>query len=259
MTRFCQLAFAAALVATSAGAARADTPADAEELYRDGQSAYDAGDYDKAIAAWQRSYDISDEPALLFNLGQAHRLRGKPGDCTLARAAYTKFLAHDPAPEQRTATERFLASIQACAAREDERAEPTTTPPATALPAPQPPSSVPVDEPGRRRSLRIAGLSLGAGGIALVATGLYFGHRARALGDEVTTECASGCDWGVYRHKQDDGQRAQTLQWVGYATGVAALVAGGALYWLGSRAPAASRLALVPRPDGGTVTWVARW
>ena len=63
-----------------ARAALADAPT-AEQLYHAGQTAYDDKRYDDALAAWQKSYELSHLPALEFNIAQAYRLRGKPGDC----------------------------------------------------------------------------------------------------------------------------------------------------------------------------------
>ena len=50
-------------------AAHAQTSA--EDLYTEGQAAYDRADYTTAVGKWQASYDVSKESGLLFNLAQA--------------------------------------------------------------------------------------------------------------------------------------------------------------------------------------------
>jgi tetratricopeptide (TPR) repeat protein len=56
--------------------ARADERALAREHYQKGTKAYDLGVYDEAIKEYMEAYRIKDDPAILYNLGQAHRLAG---------------------------------------------------------------------------------------------------------------------------------------------------------------------------------------
>jgi hypothetical protein len=96
-------------------------------------------------------------------------------------------------------------------------------------------------------------------GVVAVATGLYFGHRASALGDEVTTACRSGCDWATYRAKDADGRSAETKQYVFLGIGAAAIIGGGVLYWLGMSDPQEASVTVAPSGDGAAITWSTRW
>jgi tetratricopeptide (TPR) repeat protein len=233
--------------------AGAGGPGDAEQLYNQGQAAFDAKRYDDALVAWQKSFDLSHEAGLQFNLAQAYRLRGQKGDCASAATAYRKFIAQDPMSSRRPIAERFAADSEKCAAAENPVSVTATAP------------EVPPNDPGTAgspasgRGKRIAGLALVGGGALLVATGFYVGHTATALGDEVTSACTGGCDWAVYGPKDADGRRAQRNQYIFHGLGVAAVLGGSVLYWLGSRERAPSRIAIVPRVDGAAVAWSGSW
>jgi tetratricopeptide (TPR) repeat protein len=76
--------------------------------------------------------------------------------------------------------------------------------------------------------LRIGGIACGAAGLASVGTAIYYYTRARTLSDRVSNSQTPTTS--------DDqaGRNAETMQWVFYAVGAGALVAGTVLYWLGS-------------------------
>ena len=74
-----------ALVVTGARAGRTEESpavAEARALYTDGLRLYRAGVYDEAIAKLQASYRLVPAPGLLYDMAQAHRLKG---DCAAAR------------------------------------------------------------------------------------------------------------------------------------------------------------------------------
>ncbi|HJX66365.1 MAG TPA: tetratricopeptide repeat protein [Polyangia bacterium] len=76
--------------------------------------------------------------------------------------------------------------------------------------------------------LRIGGIACGVAGLASVGTAIYYYTRARSLSDRVTnSQTPTASD-------DQAGKDAQTMQWVFYGVGAAALVAGTVLYWLGS-------------------------
>jgi tetratricopeptide (TPR) repeat protein len=73
---------------------------------------------------------------------------------------------------------------------------------------------------------RTAGITTAIGGVALIGTGIGFGLAARAAADDVRRQ------WNLARHRA--GQRYETLQWVSYGIGAAALATGGLMYLYGS-------------------------
>lgn len=136
----------------------------AERLSAEAAEAYSAGNYEKAIALWQQSYDLSKEPELFEHLGNAYERTGRPRE---ARAALSKW--RDVAPQaQRALLNRRIASLDARIARLDaetpEEPLPEKTPP-PAKPEPQLP-------PPDAQTLSIPGLVLFSVGGALVFTGV---------------------------------------------------------------------------------------
>jgi tetratricopeptide (TPR) repeat protein len=227
-----------------AGRIAAAQPNDAERLYTEGQTAYDDKRYDEAIAAWQRAYDLSHLPALVFNLAQAHRLKG---ECTKAVETYQTFIKLDPTSPQRADAEGLLKEIQPCA---DKPVEPKVVP-ETHVPPPPP-------NPGHGK--RVAGIAAAGAGAVLVLAGAYFGSRAESLASDVKAACSTGhCEWtSDLAGKDADGRSDEKRQYILYGVGAAALVTSGVLYYLGSHEHAPA-ITVTPRPDGAAVTWSGSW
>ncbi len=232
---------AAATLTIAFARAIASAEPSAEEIYEEGQAAYDRGDFATAIARWQSSYELSKQPLLVLNVAQAYRLAG---DCPRALSTYQQYVTLDPASEQRSLADGFIAELSAQCGRRTEAVKR-------------------VEQPSDTRSrtggdTRIAGLVTGGVGVAVLATGLVFGRRAVALGDEVTRDCATACDWSVEKTKERDGKRYAAIGKVLDVAGVAAIAAGIGLYIYGARdrEPA---LAIQPRSTGATVSWSGTW
>jgi hypothetical protein len=228
----------------------------AETLYADGQTAYDRADYAAAIAKWQESYQLSGESGLLFNLAQARRLAG---NCAEALATYRRFLAADPAADQQHDLARELTrELEAqCGEHGEKHAERVDRPKID-----QKPASADLhdhgahgDSPGR--TTRIAGLVTGGVGLATIATGLYFGHRAQTLAGEVTAACRAECNWATWRDKDTAGRRDATIGHVLDVAGAVGVVGGGIMYYLGVSSP----VTVVPtsREGGVGIAWSGSW
>jgi tetratricopeptide (TPR) repeat protein len=65
-----------------------DASTRAKELYTEGKRYYDVADYDHAIQVWKDAYVLASAPMLLYNIGQAYRLKG---DCTQAMRFYANY------------------------------------------------------------------------------------------------------------------------------------------------------------------------
>lgn len=83
------------------------------------------------------------------------------------------------------------------------------------------------------RPLRIAGLAVGGAGALALVGGIVMGARAKSLSDEVSSDARKQPVGTFDRSKYDSGKRAETLEWVGYGVGAAALLGGAVLYWYG--------------------------
>lgn len=216
---------------------RAHAGPSAEALYDEGQRAYENGAFATAVAKWKQSYELSGAPGLLFNVAQALRLGG---DCAGALSTYRRFVEIDPTADQRVLADDFVRELEPkCGAR------------------PQTPSvERPRTNPGQ--TLKTAGLVTGGGGVVLVVTGLLFGRHAKALGDEVSKACLQECDWAAQRDKDATGRRYTGIGYGLDGLGIAAVVAGGVMYYVGQRE---SAVTVTPRPreGGATVTWSVCW
>lgn len=242
------------VTAAVSSVAQADTSTPAERLYYDGQAAFDARKYDDAIVAWEHSYALAKQPAILFNLAQAYRLRARPGDCTHANADYRKFIAEDPSSPQRPVAQGFLVEIQPCVDRED-----AATKPAKPI---APVVQTPPKQLASHSALPLAGVITGAAGVALVGTGLLFGRHASQVADQVAVACATGCTWNdALVSKQSSGQRAEHLMWAFDGVGAAAIVTGAILIWVGhSRSnETSSPVTISASSTSAVAAWSGRW
>lgn len=70
---------------------------------------FQEGRYDDAIAAFEAAYAIKQDPALLFNMGNAHRRAGHLED---ALATYQRLLAVDPETPQRAEVRGYMAELR---------------------------------------------------------------------------------------------------------------------------------------------------
>jgi tetratricopeptide (TPR) repeat protein len=150
----------------------ADTETEARALFANGQRMYDEGRYEQAIVAFLRAYELSQRPALLYNLANAYERLGNLEQAVESLNAYRVFA---PVADQ----DVLLARVQALERRLAER-------PATPVPAPSGvgnPTPMPLPEPAKpvRRSpapwiVTGIGLAAAVGGSA-VAAGTYGSSR----------------------------------------------------------------------------------
>lgn len=222
-------------IALLSNARAAPTP---ETLYNEGQAAYDRGDYALAVQRWQEAYRLSKEPALLFNLAQAHRLAN---ECEPALAGYRQFVAIDPTSEQRALAEQLVNELEGkCGAA----SQPLIV---------EPPSA----SPGAGERLKIVGIATGSAGAVSIVAGIALGHHGQTLGQEVTRACSVSCDWTAHRATDSAGRRDVAIGYALDGLGTAAVVGGALLYYLGERQNDVS----VSRPQEGgvVVTWSGAW
>jgi len=143
----------------------------ARRLFREGSQLYDQTEFDAAIARFEEAYQLSNLPALLFNIAQAYRLKG-PGQCAIALRYYQRYLRDEPETSNRQEIEELIQEMQVCAAAQDAPIAPALVEPVkTAAPiAPLPVEADVAPRPSRwPRWLAIFGgstLVVGAGGYA---------------------------------------------------------------------------------------------
>jgi hypothetical protein len=241
-----------------------------------------SGDYAKGVEILSDLFIDTRDATYIFNQGRCFEQNGR---CEDAITRFREYLrkAGDISPETRADTEKHIAECQAVLgakpspepARESagtsvpqSYAPPPPTvaspspPPAVASPPPFPASApepsglasaaMPAAHPGR--GLRVGGLVCGVLGAAAIGTGIYFYTRATYYSDKVTGQE----HWNP--SDEDAGRLAETLQWVFYGAGAAALVTGTVLYWVGWRAaePSGTTAGLAPMVGPGLAGISAR-
>jgi tetratricopeptide (TPR) repeat protein len=235
------LSLAAVLVGSAPRADAGCVPVLARQLSDRGRTLHELGDYEQAIAAFSRAYELAPTPALLFNLAQSYRLAG---NCPRAALLYRRYLATDPESDARAVAERHLAVVDACA--KHARA-PALGRALVAVDAPVAAGPLTVD---RGRGERRVGLITVGGGGVLLAVAAYYAHEASAASDQVTNGYAHG---GVgkqlaviERQGRDASDRATGLA----VTGGIVIAAGAILYLVGRHE---RRVTITPRAGGGDV------
>lgn len=266
-----------------AAAASENDRAAAREHFQKGTKFFDLGKFEDAVKEYEAAYELIDDPVLLYNIAQAHRLAGHT---ERALFFYRSFLRRNPNAKNQDEVNLKIAELQKAL---DQQAHAQGIPPSTPLPPPRtetttpstaPPSSAPstattqqppapapaaTSEPtpppsapaaavattpapvDRGRTKKLIGFGLvGLGGAALIGA-IVSTVLSKNETDAITTEAMSG---GVFdpaheHASQTDGVAAGVL----YGIGGAALAAGGVMIYLGyrdSKRGAAATAQIVP-------------
>src|SRR3954453_3022703 len=132
------------------GGARAQNVSEARKHYELGTKYYDLQRYADAAKEYEAAFVIKDDPALLFNIGQAYRLARNPRK---AIGAYRSYLRRVPNDSRRGEVQRRIADLQKQIDSEEQNAAspPTgTIPPSdearTTTPPPKPTTPPPAAE-----------------------------------------------------------------------------------------------------------------
>ena len=163
--------------------ARADARQDQEarDAFKVGRAAYESGDYQIAYDKFKESFQLSHEPALLYNIASALQGLKRPHDAAEALRSFLRLQPNDPDRpkiEQRIATleeeQRMIDAERAKAEAEAEAERKKSTPPPVDLtPPPSDVRNVVVHESGmteseRKHRRKVLAISLTVGGIVLV-------------------------------------------------------------------------------------------
>ena len=173
----------AILASLLSATAFADDTARARQLYQQGTTAFDLQRYADAAALYGEAYTLKNEPALLFNIGQAYRLAGS---YQKAIGAFRSFLRHVPNARNRAEVEARISDMQRLFDDQQKMKPPTNLEPlppqpvieaAPAVPVVPPPPAIvvaPAPPPAPRRRSRatlIAGITTAVAGAVLVGVG----------------------------------------------------------------------------------------
>lgn len=164
----------------------------AATLFAAAEIFFKAEEYERALAAYLESYELSSYPALLFNVGQCYRSLNKYRD---ALKAYQGYLDAVPNSPIRKEVERWIDELKPLAAQEQTQPtnEPAKVEPPKEAPvvAPTPLVPTPADTPESSASLRpfLLPLGLGLGGLALGSSAVAVQIQIQQS-DEITNALA---------------------------------------------------------------------
>ncbi len=208
---FAPLRVSAQAVASAppAGDERAANLKRAEELYRNGERLYTEGSYESAILAFQESYELSKEPQLLYNIGNAYE---RLGDFANSRRYLDQYRAFAPEKEREALSRRIQALDQRQKEKEqkerDAAAANQTNPVTNPQPDPNPPTNNPPTDqppPKKDRLFGPAAIALTAGVVVGLGLGVGFGLKATGQKKDALDQCM---DAGDGRFCSDAGQSA---------------------------------------------------
>jgi tetratricopeptide (TPR) repeat protein len=236
---------------------------------------YNVGRFEQSLELYTKAYERYQKPALLFNIGQCHRLLGH---YERALFFYHGFLREQPDSPNRALAERHIEESQraldaqrAAEAAESQRrasqvpspAPVASAPPTTAAPQPSVPAPVTPAEPSETHPpavLRIAGLATAGAGVILLGTGVALGLHAASLSNELTQVSAAHGMWSAqYQSDYDSGKSAASAANVLYVLGSVAIAGGAVLTWLGWPKAAPVGAAIAPLPGGASGSIVGRF
>jgi tetratricopeptide (TPR) repeat protein len=235
---------------------------------------YNLGRFEQALDLYTKAYERYSKAALLFNIGQCHRLLGH---YEKALFFYHGYLREQPDAPNRALAERHIEESQRAldAQRSAQEAESqrraahdAESVPAEASSAPAPaPVATPVgpsrEAPEVVRSsptLRIAGLATAGAGVVMLGTGVAFGLHASSVSNELQRLSSLHGTWSAqYQSDYDSGKSAATAATVFYILGATALAGGAVLTWLGWPKAHAVTTAFAPLPGGGSVAVAGRF
>ena len=229
-------------------------PSEAELESREAEAkrACDAGQVEEGARVLRELFRLTDDGTYIFNLGRCYQQNGQ---AQLAVPQFRAYLARpdvDPAAAARA--REHIATLDRPTPAAVVPAPTPPAPPAAAVPAvvsSSPPSAWPAASelvatspsppaPSPARAFRVGGLVTGGVGLAGLATGAVYALRTRSLEQEKSEALEQGnkpVEW--FAAHDEEGERAERRQWMFLGVGGAALLAGGALYYLGTRSEAA--------------------
>jgi tetratricopeptide (TPR) repeat protein len=220
----------------------------AREHYLTGLRLFERKRYREAIVHFRASYELSRQPALLFNLAQASRFER---DWSSALHFYQAFLRAAPSTPNRRDVEYWIQEMKRMGPSSEPA--PPPAPPAPPTPAPEP------EPPRPAGALRWVGVGLAGAGLLLGGTSVFFAWRARTTWDDLNDDPTAPTPppWTAerqasYQRAEDDERRA----WICAGAAVAAAGTGIVLYWLGSPRDAGSPAVTAAPVPGGAAAWL---
>ena len=226
---------------------------DPKALFERATVQFRLGQFHEAALTYERVYALHHDPALLYNCAQSYRLANEHEKALLL---YKSFLSSKPDAANREEVQGRIAELEAIVAEEKKAKErppndvaTAPAPPTPAVSAPTPPSTakaVPVDDRGKGRTKKIAGIALCGLAVGAVVGGIVTAVLSGQASDSINAAARSGQPFDP--SKESDGKADTIVSGVMFGVAGAAAVAGSVLLALGIRDSRAheSRISLSP-------------
>jgi len=214
--------------------ALADATADAREHVKKAQTHYALGEFEEAAREFREAYRLREEPALLFNLGQAYR---QMGHWQQAYFHYRLYLSKRPDAPNRAETESLVEQMRRRMDEEEEQRRRVARDPAAARNSEdvlqQTPKQVapaqavaPAKLLFRPTPLRVAGyVTLGAGVVA-EGVALLMHDSAQSSADRFNQKHAAGTLTSADAQLRSDAESKGKLATVAAIGGLLLLASG---------------------------------
>lgn len=206
---------------------------EASRHVEEGRKLQEKGDYDGAIKRFRSAYRLIPHPQLLYNLGQAYRLKG---DKKRAVSLYKQYIDRSPEGQTADIARRFVIELgdeiaqEEREAREERERRKRDRDDEKVVGDDDDDDDQPDDPPSAGRGARRAGMVVAGVGVLGLGAGVIFGARARGIQEEF-----DGAPWDPERQgRYDEGVSAERTMFIAYGVGAAALVAGAVLYVIGA-------------------------
>ncbi len=162
----------------------------AKELLENGANLYNEGSYEAAILAFQEGYDLTEEPAFLYNIGNCYE---RLGNFSEARRYLDQYRAFAPEGERDILARRISALDERLRKQREEEAanpgEPADTPDPDTQNTPPPVEPTPAEPEKPERLYGPAAMALT--GVAVLGLGIGVGFGVKANNERKTA--LDGC------------------------------------------------------------------
>ncbi len=228
----------ALLALLGSGPVLADATSEAREHFHKAQTHYALGEFEDAAREFREAYRLREEPAILFNIGQAYR---QMRQWSQAYFHYRQYLSKKPDAPNRAETESLIEQMRRRMDEEEEQRLRVARDPAAArnpedvLPAAKPPVPVqaiapaPPPPPPRGASLRIAGYAAIGAGVLAEGVALVMHNGAQSSADRFNQKYASGTLTGADAQLKSDAESKGQVATIA-AVGGLLLLASGAFF-----------------------------
>ena len=238
---------------------------EAKALSRQAEVDYKLAHFDISLEEYSAAYRKYPTPGLLLNIGQCQRMLKNDEQAIFF---YKGYLRDKPDASNRAVVEgliedatRRLEVQRADAAAEQQRLADEQARVQAALVVTPPPVApvAPVSSTSFRPALRVAGVATAGVGLALVATGVYFGLHAASDSNALEQSAAQRQTWSAADRAVDsDGTSSARAATALYVAGGIAVATGAALAFLGwpRKGAGAATTASVGAVPGGAALWL---